>query len=374
MESSLAHAVVVLGQDFSTGSRYQPYVSTNISSLWTVRSDMRGVVRKTMVFYFPSDSVRLAERGSVPGLFQSLLFIFDGAIVSQSEPVIALNSLLRTAIYLSFLSSSRWSPTFWTSLIMACPCSRYGFMETLETMLLTFTAEVFVGLRVYALSKRRKLVLYAAAFVLVWQWGIAIYAMSQSSLGTDQVQLLLPMDGPPPLVLPDLPKTDPYHICIFISVIAVAPWVEAFLCISLAFDGIAFLAITYFSFVMAREQGYRVTHLLRIIQRDGIVYFFVLFSSNLVWVLILFYARSSLKFIHAQPAMIVSAIMINRITLNLKEAASDTEDDRVEGWTVKTFEQAAAHKKYEDRSATRDGRESATLTGDLEMTHFGVRN
>ncbi|KAL0063331.1 hypothetical protein AAF712_009826 [Marasmius tenuissimus] len=87
-------------------------------------------------------------------------------------------------------------------------------METLQTMLLTFTAEVFVGLRVYALSKRRNVVLYATAFALAWQWGIAIYAMSQFHLGTEQlVQLLLPggNEKPPPPGFPDIPQTDPFQ-------------------------------------------------------------------------------------------------------------------------------------------------------------------
>ncbi|KAK7056301.1 hypothetical protein VNI00_002854 [Paramarasmius palmivorus] len=182
-------------------------------------------------------------------------------------------------------------------------CARYGFMETFETMSTTFIAEVFLTLRVYALAKKHRGVLAISGFIMAWQWAIAIYAMSQSSKGTDQPALLLSRRaGMPPL--PTLPNAEPYHVCIFISTLTVTPWVEAWLCLSLAFDGLAFLAILFFTFQMMSRQEYRFIRVLKVIQRDGITYFFVLFSSNLVWLLLLLHARPGLKFMHNQPAMV----------------------------------------------------------------------
>ncbi|KAJ8093245.1 hypothetical protein PM082_020731 [Marasmius tenuissimus] len=355
MESSLAQSIRVLGQDL--------YV--------TFDEDLHGCDISSMCLRIFSHSrkggqIRL-EWSKKPWYFVPS---FTLPVLLKSTPFWRCSQVF----YLYLLN--RYLPLFVVAITLISyflhECLRYGFMETLETMLLTFTAEVFVGLRVYALSKRRKVVLYATAFALAWQWGIAIYAMSQSSLGTERVQLLLPMDGPPPSVLPELPEVGPYHICIFISVISVIPWVKAFLCISLAFDGVAFVAIAYYSFKIAREQGDQVTDLLRIIQRDGVVYFFVLFSSNLTWLLILFYARSSLQFIHNQPAMILSAIMINRITLNLKEAASNDKVNHVGGWSVRTFEQVTTYKMHRDRITTETRRGSGIMIEDLEMDHVAV--
>ncbi|KAL0063333.1 hypothetical protein AAF712_009828, partial [Marasmius tenuissimus] len=62
--------------------------------------------------------------------------------------------------------------------------------------------------------------------------------------------------------------------------------------------------------------------------------------------------------------------MINRITLNLKEAASDTEDDRVEGWSMKTFEHIAARTRHCGSSATEYGWENST--GEPETDFFAV--
>ncbi|KAJ8093237.1 hypothetical protein PM082_020723 [Marasmius tenuissimus] len=343
MESSLAHAIDVLGQDLYVVNSWKMVELTNLCYRFSMKLYWVALSALCLYEYFLTldREVKYAWNGPKN-------YVFYLYLMNRYLPLIFVVITL-IGYFLDEFDHG-------VSVVWLHVC-RYTILTTLP---------VFVGLRVYALSKRRKVVLYTTAFVLAWQWGIAIYAMSQSSLGTDQVQLLLPMDGPPPPVLPELPKTDPYHICIFISVITVAPWVEAFLCISLAFDGIAFLAIAYYSFKIAREQGHQVTDLLRIILRDGVVYFFVLFSSNLVWLLILLYARSSLKFIHAHLWTSVSAIMINRITLNLKEAASD-DNDHVEGWSVRTFEQAAAYKKYGDRMGTDISQQSATLTGDIEM-------
>ncbi|KAF4617687.1 hypothetical protein D9613_006263 [Agrocybe pediades] len=211
-------------------------------------------------------------------------------------------------------------------------CTRYGFMETLETMLTTFVAEILIALRVYALSKKSKLVVVAAGIIMAVQWAIAIFVMSQHSKGTDQVVFLMDVPEFPPPKLPDIPA---YHVCIFITVLSLVPWVQAWLALALAFDALAFLAIIVITAHSMRLHG-RV-RLMQVIQRDGIIYFFVLFGSNLTWLLLTLYARPALKFIHNQPAMIVSCIMINRITLSLKRARDESSS-----WSVKTFETLVA--------------------------------
>ncbi|KAJ7037623.1 hypothetical protein C8F04DRAFT_1091909 [Mycena alexandri] len=219
-------------------------------------------------------------------------------------------------------------------------CTRYGFMETLETVLLTTTAELFLALRVYAITRQSKVFPCVTVAILTCQWAIAIYAMSQSSQGTDQVALLLPRQLPP---LPPLPDIEPYHVCIFISTLTVVPYVKGFLSLSLAFDTLVFLTTVYVTVKSARS--YHFIPLMKVIQRDGIMYFLVLFSSNLIWVLLLIYAPPALKFIHNQPAMIISAIMVNRITLNLKVAS---HTNQVVPWSARTFEGRPLVKNSED--------------------------
>lgn len=67
------------------------------------------------------------------------------------------------------------------------------------------------------------------------------------------------------------------------------PFVEAFLSLSLTFDGIAFLVILAVTF--SSSQSYNFMPVMKIIKRDGVMYFFVLFSSSLVWLVLLLRAR-----------------------------------------------------------------------------------
>ncbi|KAE9395201.1 hypothetical protein BT96DRAFT_1022089 [Gymnopus androsaceus JB14] len=211
-------------------------------------------------------------------------------------------------------------------------CIRYGSMETFQTLITTSLAQVFLTLRVYALCNK-KYVCVVAGIIAALQWGIAIFVMSQSSSGTDQVAVLLPLH-PPPVPLPELPDTDPFHVCLFISTLTLVPWVEAFVWLSLSFDALAFLAIIFITVKAASLHP--LMHIMKVIQRDGIIYFFILFSSNFIWIMLLLHAkRPALQFIHNKPTMIVSCIMINRITLNLKRASYNC---KIIEWSIKTFE------------------------------------
>ncbi|KAA1468386.1 hypothetical protein DENSPDRAFT_462539 [Dentipellis sp. KUC8613] len=114
----------------------------------------------------------------------------------------------------------------------------------------------------------------------------------------------------------------------------------------LCFDAIVFLVICFTTVTAIRRSNYG--HMLHIIQRDGIIYFFVLFSSNLTWLLLALYAPPGRKYMQTQPALIISSIMINRITLNLKRGGqkqtinyglpSDAPGNHTLPWSVRDFE------------------------------------
>ncbi|KAA1477983.1 hypothetical protein DENSPDRAFT_854681 [Dentipellis sp. KUC8613] len=220
-------------------------------------------------------------------------------------------------------------------------CARYGFMETFETTLLTTVGEIFLALRVYAITKKNKAVPVFTALVILWQWGIAVYVMSQSSKGTDLPALLLSRRGVSIPPLPTLPNIDPFH--------------EAFLCISLAFDIVVFLIIIVTTTRALRQT--QVKGMLHIIQKDGILYFFVLFFSNLVWLLLVLHARSGLKFLHNH----ISSIMVNRITLNLKRAS---HVNSVIPWSISTFEEHRGMVHGHPRSPSDDLYELRNLQED----------
>jgi hypothetical protein len=72
-------------------------------------------------------------------------------------------------------------------------------------------------------------------------------------------------------------------------------WVEAFLYISLAFDFIAFAIILFLTMRQIGNSTRSFSGLLHVMQRDGIIYFIVLVTSNLTWLILLLDARVSLR-------------------------------------------------------------------------------
>ncbi|EEB99225.1 hypothetical protein MPER_01136, partial [Moniliophthora perniciosa FA553] len=70
-------------------------------------------------------------------------------------------------------------------------------------------------------------------------------------------------------------------------------WMKTGLSLILVFDGLAFIAILVVTLKMIskRDRHSSLLYILKVIRRDGVLYFFVLFSSNFVWLLLIAYAR-----------------------------------------------------------------------------------
>jgi len=127
---------------------------------------------------------------------------------------------------------------------------------------------------------------------------------------------------------PDIPL-DPYHVCVLFS----DPRMDtAYLAVSIAFDSIVFAITLIFTVKEHRLRPNSI--LLQTIQRDGTLYFCVILTGNLTWMLLALYARPSLKFMNAQPSMILTSIMINRLTLSLRRASHDQNI----AWGWQTFQ------------------------------------
>ncbi|TFY72255.1 hypothetical protein EVG20_g767 [Dentipellis fragilis] len=253
-------------------------------------------------------------------------------------------------VYVFTLVRNVWSLTARQS------CTRFCAALSFEAALTSSIAEIFLTLRVYAITGKRKLVLVASATLIFCQWGVLMYQASQSQKGTSDVAALLPLQDGHRSPLPALPDIDAFRM--LTPPYFVVAWIDAFLVICLGFDAIVFLVICITTVIAIRRSNYG--HMLRIVQRDGIVYFFVLFSSNLIWLLLALYAPPGRKYIQTQPALIISSIMINRITLNLKRGgrkqiinyglSSDPEGDHTLPWSVKTFEDPDSHSGSFDRA------------------------
>ncbi|KAJ4468710.1 hypothetical protein J3R30DRAFT_1594652 [Lentinula aciculospora] len=196
-------------------------------------------------------------------------------------------------------------------------CDRFAIVEWVQTLLVTLPAETVLLIRVNALASRRFLSLILWV-IMVAQFGIVIYAMSQP-----EQNLGLP--------LPDIP-IDQFHVCILYS----NPEMDlAYLLCCIIFDSIVFLTtlvITVdYGFFWSNSDGdtprsfgqarFRPTSsvLLSTIQRDGVLYFCAILSGNIIWLILSLNERPGLKFMNTQPSMIITSIMINRLTLSLRK-------------------------------------------------------
>ncbi|ESK86252.1 hypothetical protein Moror_16632 [Moniliophthora roreri MCA 2997] len=97
----------------------------------------------------------------------------------------------------------------------------------------------------------------------------------------------------------------------------------AYLSLSILFDVIVFGLTVYLTFNPTNQFNALSlvapkASLLQTIQRDGLLYFCTILSGNLVWLLMVIFARPGIKFINAQPSMILTSIMVNRLTLSLR--------------------------------------------------------
>ncbi|KJA18918.1 hypothetical protein HYPSUDRAFT_44764 [Hypholoma sublateritium FD-334 SS-4] len=226
--------------------------------------------------------------------------------------------LTGTLAYAVQLLFAYFSP-LWTYEV----CGRYVVFEWIQTILVILPAETILALRIYAMSGRRWYFIALLAPVIAVQFALAIFVVSQrGNIALPTVYYAL---------------ADPFHVCILFPQLSIAKVDEAFLALTLAFDSIVFFLTLVLSFLGIRKAGRR-TPILAALQCDGTLYFFAIFSGNLLWLIFSLHNRPSLKFIQAIPSLMLTSVMINRLNLSLKKTASKQFSIN---WSLDIFEQKA---------------------------------
>jgi len=206
-----------------------------------------------------------------------------------------------------------YSSPLWTFEI----CNRFAIVEWLQTLLIVVPAEIVLLLRIFVLTGKSKTILGLLVCIVLAQCIVVFYAMAQPGQNNA-------------LPLPEIP-IDAFHVCVLFS----NPDMDtAYLSMAIAFDSIVF-TLTLASTISINRLRPK-TLLLQTIQRDGTLYFCVILSGNVAWMALALDARPGLKLMNAQPSMILTSIMINRLTLSLREAAHWHRTHP--SWGLKTFE------------------------------------
>lgn len=190
-------------------------------------------------------------------------------------------------------------------------CRRFVIVEWVQTLLIVIPAELILLLRLNALLNGSRLLAAVLLSIILAQIGIVVAAM------VIRDNIAMPV--------PDI-NLDPFHVCILFS----NPKMDtAYLSASITFDSIVFVLTLVLTI---REHRERKSRLLRTIQRDGTLYFCLILSGNLTWMFLALYTRPTLKFMNAQPSMILTSVMINRLTLSLRRAGHKLEYNTSQAW------------------------------------------
>ncbi|THU97938.1 hypothetical protein K435DRAFT_48840 [Dendrothele bispora CBS 962.96] len=187
----------------------------------------------------------------------------------------------------------------WTSEV----CQRFAIVEWLQALLVVLPAETMLLIRVNALMGHRKLIYIPLILLLLAQCIVVVYAMAQP--GENNA-----------LHLPDVP-IDPFHVCILYS----NPKMDiAYLSICIAFDSIVF-TITLLATMLDRSLPRpHQSPVIRTIQWDGALYFCAILSGTVTWMVLSIHGRPGIKLMNAQPSMLLTSIMVSRLTLSLRRA------------------------------------------------------
>ncbi|KAJ3987071.1 hypothetical protein F5890DRAFT_1472506 [Lentinula detonsa] len=246
-------------------------------------------------------------------------YIWNGA---RKGHVFYLFLLIDSVINPILYELAYFSP-LWTMEI----CNRFAIVEWVQTLLVTLPAETVLLIRVNALAGRRFLTLILWA-IMVAQFVIVIYAMSQPEQNSG-----LPLPGIP---------IDQFHVCILYS----KPEMDlAYLLCSIVFDSIVFITTLVItidnkcsiwpdggdSSTRLGQSRFRPADsaLLSTIQRDGVLYFCAILSGNIIWLILTLRERPGLKFMNTQPSMILTSVMINRLTLSLRKVSDRASIRRI---------------------------------------------
>ncbi|KAF8962277.1 hypothetical protein BDZ97DRAFT_1920564 [Flammula alnicola] len=193
-------------------------------------------------------------------------------------------------------------------------CDRFAIVKWLETLLVVIPAESVLVIRTFALTNRNNFVVVFLCSIMIVQCCVVFYAMSQP--GKNRA-----LQTPSQL-------GDPYHVCILFS----DPKMDtAYLGVSILFDFTVFL-LTIFRTVNFQRKVLPTTTLLRTILQDGALYFAVILSGNIVWMICALVGRPGLKLMNAQPSTILTSIMITRLNLSLRNAGQGDRTAMAYSW------------------------------------------
>ncbi|PPQ74889.1 hypothetical protein CVT26_011450 [Gymnopilus dilepis] len=180
-------------------------------------------------------------------------------------------------------------------------CRHISFFEPVGALISTVLSQMILGSRVYAIFGQSKLVGLILGGTLLAE--IVIGGISISTTHPRPAIAGPPGSGPP---------------CG--AVMGPFGWLVAFWSIPLFYDTLTFLFTAWKAYQFWKTEI--DTPLFDIIWRDGVLYFFAIFTMNAANVIIFLTVPEALRAINLTPTLILEIVLSCRLVLNLREAHS----------------------------------------------------
>ncbi|KAF4613124.1 hypothetical protein D9613_010932 [Agrocybe pediades] len=192
------------------------------------------------------------------------------------------------------LVADAWSPA---------DCKHVFYFEPVGALISTVLSQMILGSRVYAIFSQNKIVGAVLSLTLLVEVVIGGISISTTS---------------PPPITPGPPGSRPPCG----AVMGPTGWLIAFWTIPLFYDALAFLLTAWMAYDFWRKE--LNVPLFHVIWRDGLLYFFAIFSMNLTNVVIFLTVPKTLRAINLTPTLIFEIVLSCRLVLNLRGTQGGT--------------------------------------------------
>ncbi|KAH9474391.1 hypothetical protein JR316_0012849 [Psilocybe cubensis] len=192
-------------------------------------------------------------------------------------------------------------------------CQRIFFFQPVAGLISTIISQLILGGRVYAIFSKSNTIGIPLLTILVVEAVICAVAISK-----------IPPSAPVGLSGTPQPQCG----------VLIGPfgWLVTFWTMPLLFDTITFVLTAWRAYDMWKKELNIGTHgLFKIIWRDGLIYFFAIFSMNTINVIIFLTTAKPLRAVNLPATLILQVVLSCRLVLNLREShtLSSTGSSRV---------------------------------------------
>ncbi|KAJ8501502.1 hypothetical protein ONZ45_g12127 [Pleurotus djamor] len=240
--------------------------------------------------------------------------LFYDHMLTFSEEVKHIWKKPKTPLSLMFLLNRYFAPPVFIIFIQTC--TSFAKFEGVLTLVTVMTAESMLIMRVFAVYHKSRSILITCLTIWLAQLCLMSYVLAHSG----------------PVIIPRTPVT---YGCVLVADPSLGSLDILFVVPSIVFDTVIFIMLMVALVKRARESP--LSMMLRIILRDGILYFVVVVLLNAAWTGTGLGLASDMKNILSFISTAMTNVLIGRLTLNLRKNSSSLVFDTSSNGRLRRF-------------------------------------